>query len=549
MATNLVNLDALIIREDLSVRSDRPPSTRLNLIRTTDLEAGNFFYGSLRKPDFQRETSNWSPQKIVEFLKTFVEDELIPAVILWDAGENVFVIDGAHRLSALIAWVQDDYGDKMTSLKFFENNIPAAQIKAAEETRTLIAKEIGSYAAHKVAMRHPETSRFDIAARAKRLGILGLELQTVKTPASEKAEEAFFKINQETTPIDPTELTILRARKSANAIAARAIIRSGTGHNYWSHFSDDAQTEIKKLASEVYNALYEPQLETPIKTLDLPVAGRGYAAQTLPLVFDLVNLANDIKTPPQKKANTKKNVDLNLAEDNTNYDADGTKTIRFLGNTLKLVNRICGTHASSLGLHPALYFYGQSGNYQPSAFLGMAMFIKWLGDEDKWKEFTEARARFEKFLLVRRTFITEIVHKLGGRERSIPWIKTFYEKLLGWISSSGDQEDIMQYMKNDPDFSFLLNTKPTPESNTNKDGQKFHRKTKSAVFLNQALEHPNTCNLCGGLLHRNAITTGHIQDRSAKGSADFANGQTEHPYCNSTFKGSQYRKLSADAAI
>jgi len=111
MATPATNLDALIPREDFEVQSVADPSNPVKIERVSirDLEPG-FFYNALRKPDFQRETANWSPAKVVDLVKTFVNGDLIPAVILWQSGRDIFVIDGAHRLSALLAWVHDDYG-------------------------------------------------------------------------------------------------------------------------------------------------------------------------------------------------------------------------------------------------------------------------------------------------------------------------------------------------------------------------------------------------------------------------------------------------------
>ena len=53
--------------------------------------------------------------------------------------------DGAHRLSALIAWVHDDYGDKHTSMRFFDNIIPQEQERTAENARRLINSTVGSY--------------------------------------------------------------------------------------------------------------------------------------------------------------------------------------------------------------------------------------------------------------------------------------------------------------------------------------------------------------------------------------------------------------------
>lgn len=55
-----INLDALIPREDFDVKDSEasPTSKSLNL-KVTDLDDGSFFFGSLRKPDFQRESNEW----------------------------------------------------------------------------------------------------------------------------------------------------------------------------------------------------------------------------------------------------------------------------------------------------------------------------------------------------------------------------------------------------------------------------------------------------------------------------------------------------------
>jgi hypothetical protein len=130
-----------------------------------------------------------------------------------------------------------------------------------------------------------------------------------------KAEHSFFKINQQGTPIDPTELSMLKARSSSNAMAARAIIRAGVGHKYWSKFPPEIQMDIEKEAKNVYDNLFRPQLQTPIKTTDIPIAGKAYSAGTLPLIFDLVNLANN-------------KVSGRVTED-IPRDVDGKQTVEF----------------------------------------------------------------------------------------------------------------------------------------------------------------------------------------------------------------------------
>ena len=115
---NVVNLDALVPRADFTedLTPTAPPDIRALDIR--QLEAG-FLPHSLRKPDFQRETAAWSPEKIADLIKTFIDADLIPSVILWQAGRHVFVLDGAHRLSAILAWIHNDYGDEIKSRSHF----------------------------------------------------------------------------------------------------------------------------------------------------------------------------------------------------------------------------------------------------------------------------------------------------------------------------------------------------------------------------------------------------------------------------------------------
>jgi hypothetical protein len=230
-------------------------------------------------------------KKICEFIRTFLDGDLIPAIILWKWQGNSFVIDGAHRLSALISWVQDDYGDGARSLTFYANRIPEEQKEIAKATRDLVKKKLGSYLDYKAAASNPDPSKPEVAARAKRLGARSARIQWV-TGDPKKAEDAFFKINQEATPIDKTELRILRARNTPSAISARVILRAATGHKYWRDFLPEEQEKVVKKGISIHADLFTPPLNTPIKTLDLPVAGRSHAGSSLPLIFDLVNISN-----------------------------------------------------------------------------------------------------------------------------------------------------------------------------------------------------------------------------------------------------------------
>jgi hypothetical protein len=114
-----VNLDAIIPREDFEVIGNQNSTNLFNSISIASF-TGGLFYPFLRKPDFQRETNEWEAKKICDFIESYINGELIPAIILWRNNTGLyFVIDGAHRLSALISWIKDDYGDGEISKKFY----------------------------------------------------------------------------------------------------------------------------------------------------------------------------------------------------------------------------------------------------------------------------------------------------------------------------------------------------------------------------------------------------------------------------------------------
>jgi hypothetical protein len=520
---HLVNLDALIRREDFEVKTVPPPQPAqlTATMKVTELEANALTYQALRKPDFQRETANWPPEKIADFIRSFLDGDLIPSIILWrspDSG-NIFVIDGAHRLGALIAWVHDDFGDGNVSQAFFEHNIAPEQISAAKKTRAIVKKSIGSYLDIQYAGKNPDKSKQDMVKRARNLGSFAVQLQWVHGDAG-KAETSFFKINQEAVPIDPTELRILKARKKPNALAARAVLRAGAGHKYWSEFSELNQHEIEKLAKEIHAMLFAPPLETPIKTLDLPIAGRGYSGQSLPLIFDFVNLATEIGHGE-------------VAQESLADDTDGSKTIDYLKVVRRLTWRICGNHPSSLGLHPAVYFYSSTGRHQPTAFLAVVSLMKDFEKRDFFRTFTKHRGTFEHFLVAHKTFVNQTVIKFGSTLKGYPRLGQMYGLIVSHLTNGKTVEQIVTELQNDTNFNYL---KAIEANSVKAVGTKFSSETKSATFLREAFQGALTCKICDGFIHLNALTIDHKQRVREGGTGVAENAQVTHPYCNTTYK-------------
>jgi len=510
-----VNLDALIPREDFEVNDPIGASSPLATIQIRDLEPSAFFYLVVRKPDFQRETSEWGPDKIVAFVQSFLDGDLIPALILWQAGNQIFLIDGAHRLSALVAWVQDDYGDGKVSRAFYSSVLPDEQLSIADRTRRLMKKRLGTYEEHHFAIQNPDKAKPVTLDRARRLASLGLQLQWVKGDSA-KAEASFFKINQEAAPIDKTEFRLLQARRLPNALAARAIVRSGTGHKYWSRFSLSTRDDIEGQAKEINDLLFTPALRTPIKTLDLPIAGRGYSSQTLPLVFELVNLANDVK-----------------ADKDLTIDDDGAATLCYLRASRVIVSRMSGTHAASLGLHPVVYFYSATGRYQPTAFLALVGLMKEFEDRRLFQAFTRVRSTFEELLLEHKILVNQTVIKFGSGLKGFGRLQSLFSYMVDKLISGESGQTVVASLPTHSEFSFLQ----PAEFQRARARRDFDTDTKSAIFIREALADPLRCRICGGLIHFNSISIDHIVRRADGGLGAMDNGQLAHPFCNSTIKG------------
>ena len=284
---NQVNLDGLIPRADLFEVADSVIADT-QVIRFSDLKPSPI-YDMLRKPDFQRETANWSPEQVASLVQTFSKADIIPSVILWQSGNKIFIVDGAHRLSALVAWIRDDYGAGEISRAFYKGKIPEHQRELHDKTKERIDNSVGPWV--------------EFEGRGSMLNLKDIHVQWIKSNNATQAADAFIRINQGGTVIDTLEVRILKAKRSALSIATRIISRGGTGHEYWRHFSDEAlRTAAPKLGAEIYDLLYKPALEIPIKTTDVPLAGFGYGPSVLRFSFDLVGLVNSLPVPDSTRS-------------------------------------------------------------------------------------------------------------------------------------------------------------------------------------------------------------------------------------------------------
>lgn len=531
MAAVEVNLDALIKREDFAAGGAPAPGTLDTTIGIHHLTG--YWIETLRKPDFQRETAGWKPEKIVDLVAAFLDGDLVPAIILWRSGQHTFVIDGAHRLSAMLAWIHDDYGDRTQSLNFFDHQISDEQSKIAEKTRAAVNKHIMPYATYAAMVKDIFSAPVEYRKRLGNFAQNAFVAQWVPAVDANSAQDSFFKINQAATPLDPTERRLLLHRHSAVAIATRAINRRGAGHPYWRGFDAPIQRQIEGLGAEIHDALYMPPLGgAQIKSSDVPVAGRGYSA--LPFLFDLVSLVNGV--------GIKDSTTTDKVVDKLQNDENGSLTVEYLQKVWRKISRITTNEPGSLGLHPLVYFYTRGGNFQPMALLSMIAVVDRLVQSKRLDAFTDIRCRFESFLMDHKEAVTLIVKKQGSGVRSRPAVEAFFELIMAQLWAGATDEQMMAALAADKRYYTLAAPAPI-RAGADDAPRRFSTGVKTAAFVAELMTQGVRCAECGTLVHRNSMNTDHDVRRQDGGTAHTGNARITHPYCNTGYK---ERRVSQD---
>ncbi len=534
MPTHLVNLDALIQREDFE-SGDVVSGAGEPLFKLEELESKRMYFKTLRKPDFQRQTADWSPQMIVGLIKSFLDGELIPALILWHSKTTgkIFVIDGSHRLSALIAWVNDDYGDGAISRDFFAYNVNPAQARFHTITQKLMADAVGTYRELYFAANSVNADESSIKVRRGRtITTRLLSIQKVEGDAS-VAEKSFFTINQNPATISPTELTVIQARHKPNAIATRALISAGTGHKYWGKLPKAA--EIEALSRSAYDLLFGKIVEIESQTPDLPRAGQPYSAEAFAMLLDMVNIFNDV-TPAMwqqgEKRQRKSKSLIPILQD----ESDGTTTLQFLERIKSVAALITGNaYPGSLGFDPAVYSYASTGKFHPSAFIASLKLAKELDEKNKLIEFSDVRSDFEEFLVRHKFFISALAHGKGGRMRPLQSLLKMHWIVLDclWAGMKDDNQIIVR-LNADPQLRDL--PRESPESDGSPTRRRFSKSVQAAGILRDTLANRARCQECGARLPPSARSKDHIEREQDGGIGTLENLRFTHPFCNTGYR-------------
>lgn len=509
-------LDAFVKKDDFNAEFN--DGTRSQSMKTTisitELESNSFFLNALRKPDFQRETNDWDSDKVVEFLDSLVSNELIPSIILWKNENNlIFLIDGAHRVSAVCAWINDDYGDGEISRKYYDGYIPTEQVKIAQELREKVNCIIGPYSEYKnktIAKRGPEFEK-----KLNNLGSIGISIQWVFGD-SRKAEESFVKINQKSTPIGERELEIITNRDMAYAACTRLILRAAKGHDYISQITDEiSKREIVSLAREVHTLMFGNKYVDYTDLDNLPIAGMLSSSHTLDIIAQTVIICNE------------GNKELLQAKIET-------KTLKkILNNCKKVLSYIFSKEQYSFGLHPYIYFYNDIGGHKIGNYYGILQLIVDIKDNSiELNKFIKNRSRLENIIVKYSFVFQQLQRKWRQSKRAYKELSNFYHDLIQEIDQNEDDIDVINKISTKYDFlDFRIIDNEVITKNANfSQGKK--RQIKIQNLANKLLK----CPICDGFLSPNSSSIDHIIRKEDGGTNSIKNGQMTHLYCNTTYK-------------
>jgi hypothetical protein len=526
MPAGVVNLDALIERQDFEAGGEVPTVGQMEKIFLSNLESKQVFGSSLRKPYFQRATSMWTPEKVAAMVSSFLTQDLVPAVILWRSPSGLFfVIDGAHRLSCLLAWVHDDYGMGDFSTKFFSGDYSVQRAKNAMRAAELVEAAAGGKYQNIIQRHHAHDATEPEKAKARHLLNCSLMIQWVPPGDAKKAENSFFKINEQGVPLDGTELMSLYSRDCPNSIAARAINQFGTGNPHWRRFSGDTKKTVEDAAKQIHSAMFKPLWEgNTIQTPMLPIAGRSFITDSLSRVVDTVNITNGIEINPKK---IKSKVDV---EQIIPPDTDGSKTINCLNNTKGVISRIIGFEGEnkSLDLYPLVYFYSANGKHMPTSYLAFVELMRDLDNKDAFKSFTLIRKEFEEFLVEHKSVLNQVSRKSRGQIKAVHEVKEFLQSVIKLLMEKKTQDEVAEILHTSSGYDFA---KPNIVLTTKK--KSASPDAKSRMYISLALEKAIRCSICGARLLDTSINFDHKEDQKYGGLSHSQNLQATHHYCNS----------------
>ncbi len=563
-----VHLDHLIKRESLrytslSVVNDDRTKTSIksddHSVRYEDIMRLDGWFSRIRKPDFQRETNAWTPEDCVEFLDSVVQGRIIPSIILWHSPENgyVYVLDGAHRLSVIRAWMSDDWGNNAGD--YYERRDKRLIDEAAKTIRDLVKIKLGSFedfrkAAEELDRRVEEGEAPKQIMDPKSFSQAQFYIRVVRSLSTlyvqweqggyEIAEQSFLRINQGGQALNKWEATLIEYRNSSYARAIMSIANGGESGHYWpqpkkgENISEALVKAVEKFRDKtagIHERLFVPPFKVPINVLSVPLMvtppffqKHKHLLEIIPLIsFRQIAAGEEDQIKIMKRDfEASPEVIIQNSEEMLTKLEEGLD--HFISPT---------SNSKSLALVPLFYWYNERGQHVRGLLYG---FIYWMltGSREDIKErkiaFSTYRGKFEDSLFRLKADIAGLQVGGGAGLKGVKRTSKFFNQLTELLANN-PTFDVGSDELYTAVFELLNEFKHTAKSKSkSKKSRAFSKTDKSQINIRSLWENAIRCHICGGVvdLHYGGLQYDHVTDYAKIGVTDPDNGEPTHPFCN-----------------
>ncbi|SAK40087.1 hypothetical protein AWB75_00154 [Caballeronia catudaia] len=558
-----VHLDHLINRENLRYRGKRSdvlqtgggaghrpdPNIRFDDIR-------NSWFDRLHKPDFQRATCAWEPAACVVFLNSVIRGRIIPSIILWRSSENglTFVLDGAHRLSVLRAWMIDDWGDKAGDFYKHYENLEEV-LAAAKATRALVREKVGLFTDFEAA--HVEWNRIaksggaplkEMSERDAQMAMFYSDMvdssRTLHAQWEfgdyEAAEESFLAINRQGVSLDDVEQLLIEHRNGSLSRVIMSIASagaSGAAERYWPLPHDasgltqgvrETLVGLSDRCNALHRLLFVPPFDANIVDINVPflVTPRNFRPHQ-----HLIELLPLLTRGPIGRERFPQLLGEDTGASAEQIIVNGDQLLAALE---KKLGHLAGKNSNSLSLSvaPLLYWYNRKAVFVRGLFYG---WCHWLlsGDDEQVRDrklaLSAVRGELEEVLIQYKEEIAEITHRIGGGFKSVYTVADLLQKLvetllLGRSTAMAARDDKIRQ---------IVGVKPAPRSRKTGASRAFSKDSQKEINVHALLNSTIKCEICGGVVDlKQGLQYDHKHEYAKGGRSVAENGRPTHPFCN-----------------
>jgi len=499
----------------------------------------------LFKADNQRSTECWSVQEIANFIEDCTEDQNINLCILYwkDIHGNIYIIDGAHRLSCIYAWINRYFADEQVP------QAPNFNDPQKQDIRYL-RNYLGDLADFQRICTDAE-----FAEKKSKLEDIKISFrQVLGTP--EDARRVFQSINSDTKRLDKYEEYHLRNRGSDAYYAIYACCYINDNKSNLEELQYTRLNELIELGERIHQLLFSTIL------LDNEMSH----GKKIGLVNELMNIIAGDQIHNIMSLN------------------QGERVENLMSHLLTILCRIAtpvkNTGVPSLGFHPYLYFY-KDQRFQITSFLAWFSIVYEIHESlmqihhrtISFKDFTRVRRSVEFLIANFPVATTETVGKFGSGIKGYDRLQIVYnaficlslemevdfddEKCLNTFILSmskafkyinfnefyverflGGYDDVV--VKNV--VGYVESISPISRSKP----KAFSALTKSLLKHNFVVGNHNFCLICDGLIYLDSTESDHRIAKAVGGQGVLENGLLVHPICNRMKSDLSLEEIRAD---